>query len=99
MATRTGIDNELRLAVEDLLYAYADYLTLGIGELNRVQTQLQIGESYKAIGLNSEALKFFEKVKFADVNGAYTGRLFLDSDFAAANAWTATPPTGAHFGE
>ena len=61
-----------------VLYAYADYLTLGIGELNRVQTQLQIGESYKAIGLNSEALKFFEKVKFADVNGAYTDRLFLD---------------------
>jgi len=61
-----------------VLYAYADYLNLGIGELNRVQTQLQIGESYKAIGLNSEALKFFEKVKFADVNGAYTDRLFLD---------------------
>ena len=60
------------------LYAYADYLNLGIGELNRIQTQLQIGESYKAIGLNSEALKFFEKVKFADVNGAYTARLFLD---------------------
>ena len=62
-----------------VLYAYADYLNLGIGELNRVQTQLQIGESYKAIGLNSEALKFFEKVKFSDVNGAYTDRLFLDS--------------------
>ncbi len=61
-----------------VLYAYADYLNLGIGELNRIQTQLQIGESYKAIGLNSEALKFFEKVKFADVNGAYTARLFLD---------------------
>jgi TolA-binding protein len=61
-----------------VLYAYADYLNLGIGELNRVQTQLQIGESYKAIGLNSEALKFFEKVKFSDVNGAYTDRLFLD---------------------
>jgi tetratricopeptide (TPR) repeat protein len=61
-----------------VLYAYADYLNLGIGELNRVQTQLQIGESYKAIGLNSEALKFFEKVKSADVNGAYTDRLFLD---------------------
>jgi TolA-binding protein len=61
-----------------VLYAYADYLNLGIGELNRIQTQLQIGESYKAIGLNSEALKFFEKVKFADVNGAYTDRLFLD---------------------
>ena len=61
-----------------VLYAYADYLNLDIGELNRVQTQLQIGESYKAIGLNSEALKFFEKVKFADVNGAYTDRLFLD---------------------
>ena len=60
------------------LYAYADYLNLGIGELNRIQTQLQIGESYKAIGLNSEALKFFEKVKFADVNGAYTARLFLN---------------------
>jgi TolA-binding protein len=61
-----------------VLYAYVDYLNLGIGELNRVKTQLQIGESYKAIGLNSEALKFFEKVKFADVNGAYTDRLFLD---------------------
>ena len=61
-----------------VLYAYADYLNLGIGELNRAQTQLQIGESYKAIGLNSEALKFFEKVKSADVNGAYTDRLFLD---------------------
>jgi TolA-binding protein len=61
-----------------VLYAYADYLNLGIGELNRVQTQLQIGESYKAIGLNSEALKFFEKVKSGDVNGAYTDRLFLD---------------------
>ena len=61
-----------------VLYAYADYLNLGIGELNRAQTQLQIGESYKAIGLNSEALKFFEKVKFSDVNGAYTDRLFLD---------------------
>lgn len=61
-----------------LLYAYADYLNLGIGELNRALTQLQIGESYKAIGMNSEALKFFEKVKSADINGAYTDRLFLD---------------------
>jgi len=61
-----------------VLYAYTDYLNLDIGELNRVQMQLQIGESYKAIGLNSEALKFFEKVKFSDVNGAYTDRLFLD---------------------
>jgi len=60
------------------LYAYADYLSLNLGEINRVQTQLQIGESYKAIGLYSEALKFFEKVKFSDVNGAFTGRLFLN---------------------
>ncbi|NIQ03835.1 MAG: tetratricopeptide repeat protein [Nitrospinaceae bacterium] len=61
-----------------LLYAYADYLQLGIGELDHLQSQLQIGESYQAIGLNSEALKFFEKVKFADTNRAYTGRLFLN---------------------
>ena len=61
-----------------LLYAYSDYLNLDIGELNRAQTQLQIGESYQAIGLYSEALKFYEKVKSVDINGAYTDRLFLN---------------------
>ncbi|MGV7222374.1 MAG: tetratricopeptide repeat protein [Nitrospinales bacterium] len=61
-----------------ILYAYSDYLTLSLGELKNMKTLLQIGESYKDIGMNNEALEFFEKVKLLDVTGVYTERLFLN---------------------
>ena len=60
------------------LYAYGDYVGLGIGDLQNIKTRLQIGESYMAIGIHSEALRFFETVKLNDPNGAYTDRLFLN---------------------
>lgn len=61
-----------------ILYAYGDYVGLGIGDLQNIKTRLQIGESYMAIGIYSEALEFFETVKLKDLNGAYTDRLFLN---------------------
>lgn len=61
-----------------ILYAYGDYVGLGLGDIQNIKTRLQIGESYMAIGIHSEALEFFETVKLSDLNGAYTDRLFLN---------------------
>ncbi|CAI2719225.1 tetratricopeptide repeat protein [Nitrospina watsonii] len=61
-----------------ILYAYNDFLTLGIGDLDNLKTQLQIGEAYQAIGMHAEALKFFEQVKLKDTQNLYTDRLFLN---------------------
>jgi tetratricopeptide (TPR) repeat protein len=61
-----------------ILYAYSDYLTYSIGEIKNMKTLLQIGESYQDIGMNNEALEFFEKVKLLDVTGVYTERIFLN---------------------
>ncbi|MCF8721518.1 tetratricopeptide repeat protein [Nitrospina gracilis] len=61
-----------------ILYAYNDFLTLGIGDIDDLKTQLQIGEAYQAIGMHAEALKFFEQVKLKDAQGVYSDRLFLN---------------------
>jgi len=61
-----------------ILYAYSDYLSFSLGELNNMKTLLQIGESYQDIGMNNEALEFFEKVKLLDITGVFTERLFLN---------------------
>ncbi|MGP0628415.1 tetratricopeptide repeat protein [Nitrospina sp. 32_T5] len=61
-----------------ILYAYNDFLTFGIGDVDDLKTQLQIGEAYQAIGMHVEALKFFEEVKLKDVQGLYSDRLFLN---------------------
>ncbi len=60
------------------LYAYSDFVSLNIGKMENIKTLLQIGESYKGVGMNAEALKFFEKVKLKDFNNAFTDRLFLN---------------------
>lgn len=61
-----------------ILYAYNDYLSFSLGEIRSIKTLLQIGESYQDIGMNAEALKFFEKVKQLDLRGIYTERLFIN---------------------
>ena len=61
-----------------ILYAYSDFRNLNIGDIQNVQTLLQIGESYQAIGMNNEALAFYERVKRKDPNGVYQSRLFLN---------------------
>ncbi len=61
-----------------ILYAYSEYLTFSLGEIGNMKTLLQIGESYQDIGMNNEALQFFEKVKQLDITGVYTERLFLN---------------------
>lgn len=61
-----------------ILYAYSEYLTFSLGEIGNMKTLLQIGESYQDIGMNGEALQFFEKVKQLDLTGVYTERLFLN---------------------
>jgi tetratricopeptide (TPR) repeat protein len=60
------------------LYAYGDFVSLGIGDVQNIKSLLQIGEAYKGIGMNAEALKFFERVKLGDTRGAYTDQLFLN---------------------
>ena len=61
-----------------ILYAYSDYLTFSLGEIGNMKTLLQIGESYQDIGMNEEALHYYEKVKQLDLTGVYTERLFLN---------------------
>ena len=61
-----------------ILYAYNEYLSLDLGKIENIKSLLQIGEAYKAIGMHSEALKFFERVKLVDTQATYTSRLFLD---------------------
>jgi tetratricopeptide (TPR) repeat protein len=61
-----------------ILYAYSHYLTFTLGEINNIKTLLQIGESYQDIGMNNEALEFFEKVKLLDITGVYSERIFLN---------------------
>jgi TolA-binding protein len=61
-----------------ILYAYSDFLTFSLGEIKNMKTLLQIGESYQDIGMNNEAIEFFEKVKLLDFTGVYTERIFLN---------------------
>lgn len=61
-----------------ILYIYNQFRSLNIGDVRKVETLLQIGESYQAIGMTDESLAFFERVRKADPNGVYRDRLFLN---------------------
>ncbi|QPJ61059.1 MAG: tetratricopeptide repeat protein [Candidatus Nitronauta litoralis] len=61
-----------------ILYAYNQFRNLNIGDVRKVETLLQVGESYQAIGMTREALTFYERVKKSDPNGVYRDRLFLN---------------------
>lgn len=61
-----------------IIYSYTDYLSLSLGDVQNLKTLLQIGEAYQAIGMTTEAVKFYERVKQADAKGIYTDRIFLD---------------------
>ncbi len=61
-----------------ILYAYNQFRNLNIGDVRKVETLLQVGESYQAIGMTHEALAFYERVKKSDPNGVYRDRLFLN---------------------
>lgn len=52
--------------------------SLGLGDIETLSTLLQIGESYQAIGMQAEALRFYEKVKLQDISRVYRDRLFLN---------------------
>jgi tetratricopeptide (TPR) repeat protein len=61
-----------------ILYSYSDFISLPIGDINNAQTLLQVGEAYQAIGMFSEAVKFYERVKVIDSNKTYRDRVFLN---------------------
>jgi TolA-binding protein len=61
-----------------ILYSYSDFISLPIGDLNNAQTLLQVGEAYQAIGMFSEAVKFYEKVKRMDTHKTHRDRIFLN---------------------
>lgn len=61
-----------------ILYAYNQFRNLNIGDVRKIETLLQVGESYQAIGMTREALTFYERVKKSDPNGVYRDRLFLN---------------------
>jgi len=61
-----------------ILYAYNNFIGLNLGDVENVKTLLQIGEAYKGIGMNAEALRFFEQVKLKDTQDKYNDRLFLN---------------------
>lgn len=61
-----------------ILYSYSDFVSLPIGNINNAQTLLQVGEAYQAIGMISEAVKFYEKVKVLDSRKTYRDRVFLN---------------------
>jgi tetratricopeptide (TPR) repeat protein len=60
-----------------ILYSYSDFNSLPVGDLNNAQTLLQVGEAYQSIGMYSEAVKFYEKVKRLDAQKTYGDRVFL----------------------
>ena len=61
-----------------ILYSYSEFISLPIADINNIQTLLQIGEAYQAIGMFSEALKYYEKVKRMDSQKTYRDRVFLN---------------------
>ncbi|MBT3508917.1 MAG: tetratricopeptide repeat protein [Nitrospina sp.] len=61
-----------------ILYSYSDFISLPIGDIKNAQTLLQVGEAYQAIGMFTEAVKFYEKVKVLDSNKTYRDRVFLN---------------------
>jgi len=61
-----------------ILYSYSDFISLPIGDINNVQTILQVGEAYQAIGMFVEAVKFYEKVNVLDSQKTYRDRVFLN---------------------
>jgi tetratricopeptide (TPR) repeat protein len=60
-----------------ILYSYSDFISLPVGDINNAQTLLHVGEAYQAIGMFSEAVKFYEKVKEMDSQKTYRDRIFL----------------------
>jgi TolA-binding protein len=60
-----------------ILYSYSDFISLPIGDISNAQTLLQVGEAYQEIGMFSEAVKFYEKVKKLDTQKTYRDRVFL----------------------
>ncbi len=61
-----------------VLYAYSDYLSLSLGDINNVKTVLLIGEAYQKIGMEQEAIKHYERVKRLDTHKTYSDRIFLN---------------------
>lgn len=61
-----------------ILYSFSDYTSLSLGKLNNSKTLLQVGESYQAIGMYPEALRFYDRVKQLDPQGVFQERIFLD---------------------
>lgn len=61
-----------------VLYAYANYLGLNLGDANNAKTILQIGESYQAIGMVQEAVNQYERANRLDARKAFKDRIILN---------------------
>ena len=61
-----------------ILYSFNDFTNLSIGKINNLKTLLQIGEAYQTIGMQTEAVKFYERVKKNDSKGIYDDRIFIN---------------------
>ncbi|MEC7641629.1 MAG: tetratricopeptide repeat protein, partial [Nitrospinota bacterium] len=61
-----------------ILYAYADYLGLNLGDVNNVKAIVQIGESYQAIGMIQEAVNHYDRAKKLDSSDTFSDRIFLN---------------------
>lgn len=61
-----------------ILYSYSDFISLPVGDIRNPQTLLQVGEAYQSIGMFTEAVKFYEKVKVMDSQKTYRDRIFLN---------------------
>jgi len=84
---RTMIQKSLVLLVDQyskqggalpILYSYSDYMSLSLGGIQNSKTLVQVGESYQAIGMFPEALKFYEQAKLKDKKGVFRDRIFLN---------------------
>ncbi len=61
-----------------ILYAFTDYQSLSLEELQNPKTILQIGEAFQAISMHQQAALFYEKAKKLDTQGLFTDRIFLN---------------------
>ncbi len=61
-----------------ILYAYGDYLGMGLGDIDNVKTLLQVAEAYQHIGMYQEAVHHYERVKIMDTSKTYSDRIFLN---------------------
>ena len=60
-----------------ILYSYSEFISFPVRDIKNAQTLLQVGEAYQAIGMFSEAVKLYEKVKAVDSQKNYRDRVFL----------------------